>query len=331
MSTVLTLTILSDVSSEAEVFNNLIQVRREDTGEEGLLLCSHCCRWPKELIPRAKWLEGCYTPRAHKDNPKLLTGFHPRSMTHWRVEGKTLTLAVPDAKGESGEYDGDDYEEALSLDFYPPAPRTAFSESSPYGYTYLDAEQVAAMFPQRRRYIQGLWEQAGQGRGYSEQVLAFFRMVDASRLPLWVKRMAIYHLESEEYYSILNDVSWTREIAEHRYCEEFIDSLRVVVSSNRTAGFAVAQRVGLQADITLLQEAVVQYCVDTYGEFPMLEFNIEQRIYQWKAYTDEFRVQMLIGSRGLEAGDQGQIGRFINNTTGSTYQVHLDNGKVVLV
>lgn len=78
--------VLSTISSEADVFDNLLPVRRLETGEEGLLLCSHYCRWPEELIKRATWLEGCFTPGDYMNDPRLVLGAHPDDVTQWRHE-----------------------------------------------------------------------------------------------------------------------------------------------------------------------------------------------------------------------------------------------------
>lgn len=81
-----TFVILSkNVKTSNDVFNNLILVKDKETGEEGLLLCSHMCEWPSELFPLATWLEGCKTPEEFKDEPRLALGYHPHHYTQWRV------------------------------------------------------------------------------------------------------------------------------------------------------------------------------------------------------------------------------------------------------
>jgi hypothetical protein len=90
------LTVLSQLQTSADVFNQLVKVRRED-GTEGTLLCSHCCKWPKELIVKATWIEGCYTPKQYENDPRLLLGYHPKSVTRWDFdkESSILTLTTP--------------------------------------------------------------------------------------------------------------------------------------------------------------------------------------------------------------------------------------------
>lgn len=96
IKTSVTFTILSPVESSNDVFDHLIEVRRHDTGEEGLLLCSHYCEWPKDLLPKATWIEGCFTPEEYKENPRLLLGYHRGSVTNhnWWQVGDDLLLEV---------------------------------------------------------------------------------------------------------------------------------------------------------------------------------------------------------------------------------------------
>jgi hypothetical protein len=90
--------LLVHITSEAEVFDQLLPVRDLRTGEEGTLLCSHCCQWPAELIPRATWLEGCFTPEAYRDDPRLALGYHPKSITRWKHREGILTLSTQSAE-----------------------------------------------------------------------------------------------------------------------------------------------------------------------------------------------------------------------------------------
>lgn len=80
-----TFKVLSDISSKEEVFNNLVEVRDLNSNEEGTLLCSHGCCWPEDKIPKATWLEGCYTPDSYRESEKLALGYHPQSLTEWWV------------------------------------------------------------------------------------------------------------------------------------------------------------------------------------------------------------------------------------------------------
>jgi uncharacterized protein YjbI with pentapeptide repeats len=86
--------VLVELTSEEDVFDRLLPVRDVKTGEQGTLLCSHCCQWPEELIPQATWLEGCFTPEAYRDDPRLALGYHPKSVTRWKHREGVLTLSA---------------------------------------------------------------------------------------------------------------------------------------------------------------------------------------------------------------------------------------------
>ena len=102
-------TVLSSASSETEIFNCLVPVKRHDTGEEGILLCSHYCKWPASLVPQATWLEGCFTPKRMKDDPRLLMGYHPKHLVSWSydLETKVVELKLHDSGGQDEFWDGD--------------------------------------------------------------------------------------------------------------------------------------------------------------------------------------------------------------------------------
>lgn len=135
MMTSISFTVLSSASSEAEIFNCLVPVRRHDTGEEGLLLCSHYCRWPVELVPQATWLEGCYTPKRMEDDPRLLMGYHPHHLVSWSydLETKVVELKLYGSGGEGGGYDEDYGEDFIQF----PLPYEALSTDT-YLYRWID-------------------------------------------------------------------------------------------------------------------------------------------------------------------------------------------------
>jgi len=91
--------VLSAISSEEDVFDNLLPVRDIISGLEGLLLCSEACTWPQDLVYEATWLEGCYTPRAVKDDPRLALGFHPYTETRWKYHSGVLRLSTQTTEG----------------------------------------------------------------------------------------------------------------------------------------------------------------------------------------------------------------------------------------
>lgn len=84
----------ASVTKENQVFDHLVPVRRLDTQEEGLLLCSHCCKWPEELIPQATWLEGCFTPEEWREESRLLTGYHPDHLVNWSIDWDAREVTV---------------------------------------------------------------------------------------------------------------------------------------------------------------------------------------------------------------------------------------------
>lgn len=82
------------INTSDDVFNHLVEVKDKVTGEQGLLLCSHMCNWPQELISQATWLEGCKTPEQFKDEPRLALGYHPNQYTQWRVFKETNEIEI---------------------------------------------------------------------------------------------------------------------------------------------------------------------------------------------------------------------------------------------
>jgi hypothetical protein len=78
---------LSNEGNHGEVFDHLVKVRSAVTGEVGLLLCSHHCEWPEELIPQATWLAGCFSnPEKHSAyEDRLMFGYHPNDQIKWEI------------------------------------------------------------------------------------------------------------------------------------------------------------------------------------------------------------------------------------------------------
>jgi len=91
--------ILSDVCCEVDIFDKLIHVRHELTGQEGLLLCSHCSDWPKRFIHKADWLAGCFTPDSFKNNPKLVFGYQPNDAISWDVQREEQSIVLTAGTG----------------------------------------------------------------------------------------------------------------------------------------------------------------------------------------------------------------------------------------
>lgn len=106
------------VNTSDDVFNNLVEVQDKDTGKQGLLLCSHMCNWPSELINLATWLEGCKTPEQYKDDPRLALGYHPEQYTQWKVFKETNEIEIyltgswnqgAEQAQANGDFDGDQW------------------------------------------------------------------------------------------------------------------------------------------------------------------------------------------------------------------------------
>lgn len=231
MST-LSLKILSDVSSSEDVFDNLVQVQRLDTGEVGELLCSHCCRWPQHLLKKAKWIEGCYTPKSHANDPRLLLGYHPGSITHWDYqeteEGVILHLKA-EFSNSFNQYDDDD---VMVIQMEGETPLPFFWE-------------INMTHVPRTRVMQRLWRTSSEGREPIEAIQAFYRslnaLVESGRVPRWAARCAWHGILDciDESLFIDYQLEWAYPEDTQEYCEEYADAT-FVVSSCPQEGFLPA-------------------------------------------------------------------------------------------
>jgi hypothetical protein len=86
--------IISEVETNGQVFDHLVKARHVLSGEEGLLLCSHYSRWPAELIAKATWLAGCFTPDAYVDDERLVFGAIPNQTIGWKIDAKARTVVL---------------------------------------------------------------------------------------------------------------------------------------------------------------------------------------------------------------------------------------------
>jgi hypothetical protein len=86
--------IIAEVETNGEVFDHLVKVRHVLSGEEGLLLCSHYSRWPVELIAKATWLAGCFTPDAYVDDERLVFGAILNQTIGWKIDAKARTVVL---------------------------------------------------------------------------------------------------------------------------------------------------------------------------------------------------------------------------------------------
>lgn len=230
MST-LTVKVLSNVSSSEDVFDCLIQVQRLDTGEIGELLCSHCCRWPKDMLDKAKWIEGCYTPQSYEADPRLLLGYHPSSVTRWEYEEKGEEVFVH-LRTELTAPRVNDLNEWLEIEvaFLPPL-------------RFYNEENLCflGVIP-RYRFMRRLWQTSQEGRDAAAAIQAFYRslsaVVETGLVPEWAARTAWFSVlctdpNALEYIYI----NWA--VYQPMFYEEYADAL-IVVTAEPSAGFMPA-------------------------------------------------------------------------------------------
>lgn len=75
----------SNINNSNDVFDRLIDVKDSITGEEGVLLCSHMCNFPSNLVNQATWLAGCKPKSNWENDDRLALGFHPDHYIQWKV------------------------------------------------------------------------------------------------------------------------------------------------------------------------------------------------------------------------------------------------------
>lgn len=113
-------TVLSNnINTSNDVFDRLIDVRDSVTGEEGILLCSHMCSFPSNLVNQATLLAGCKPTSKWENDDRLALGFHPDHYIQWRIFKETNEIELyltggwsnPEASAvnyaSSGDDDGD--------------------------------------------------------------------------------------------------------------------------------------------------------------------------------------------------------------------------------
>lgn len=232
----LTLTIVSDVINENQVFDHLVKVRRHDTKEEGLLLCSHCCNWPKHLIEKATWLEGCYTPEAYKDDTRLLMGYHPNEVTNWSVDvaSKTITLSVQNTY--SPVVDGEMLDDTIEVDFYNPEYPVEWHEMYiKYGGSHQIVEHYVSRLP-RWNLLNRLFQRAMIGRTEGAGLSAYYRMVDQTflqgdyrdwNIAIFIAHQVVLQHNNLERVWFLRE-SPLREMVVTSHCEVYSNALIVV-------------------------------------------------------------------------------------------------------
>lgn len=234
------LEVLKDITGHADVFDCLLPVRRTDNGQEGLLLCSHCCRFPKELVNKATWLEGCFTPNQWKDDPRLLLGNHPNKATIWEVEieeegNVNITLSVRQNDGDVNDPDDVDQYGEMRLDIeFPPPLHLYEGEISNY------------IEPWLYRFIPTLWNRLSIGRATEDTLCAFFstlaEILRQGRITLRQSRMVWSALRNFGFVDGSYEVNWISDVTRHPDLEEYINYTHVV-RNNPSEGLYTPVRV----------------------------------------------------------------------------------------
>jgi len=83
---------------EFDLFEQLHYVYRKDINQYGLLFLTRDVNWTNPIIEKADWIDGCQVPKAFKDDPRLLLGFHTIEYVNvdliedsFVYEGETIT------------------------------------------------------------------------------------------------------------------------------------------------------------------------------------------------------------------------------------------------
>jgi hypothetical protein len=107
----------SNINNSNDVFDRLINVRDSVTGEEGVLLCSHMCSFPSNLVNQATLLAGCKPTSKWENDDRLALGFHPDHYIQWRVFADTNEIELYLTGGWStNNYIEDGWEDYLFTD-----------------------------------------------------------------------------------------------------------------------------------------------------------------------------------------------------------------------
>jgi hypothetical protein len=107
----------SNINTSNDVFDRLINVRDSVTGEEGVLLCSHMCSFPSNLVNQATLLAGCKPTSKWENDDRLALGFHPDHYIQWRVFKETNEIELYLTGGWStNNYVEDGWEDYLFTD-----------------------------------------------------------------------------------------------------------------------------------------------------------------------------------------------------------------------
>lgn len=260
------LQVLSSITSEKQVFDNLVKVKRLDTNEVGLLLCSHCCKFPEKLVDKADWIEGCFTTKKWEKDHRLLLGAHPSEATNWKVIQENgfvfLELSLNDGfVGELvGELEGE--VETLTIDFPHPL------------YKYESDVLPVHVGRSNYRFLRTLWNSLSEGREGTETILAFF-----STLAAMLEQGRITFYQGQAVWSLLAQwgfihaglrVTWSTR-PENYNVEEYYDAV-YVVRNNIYEGYLKALKVIKDDNIEdLLTE--MNYSQFVYDDWDFSDFS----------------------------------------------------------
>jgi hypothetical protein len=264
----LTMTVLTSVSTEEEVFNNLIEVRRHDTKEVGTLLCSHCCKWPEELKEKATWLEGCYTPSTLKGDSRLLMGYHPKEITRWKVEkveGELLLhLNVPLNPHEENQIIIEDVAEFLPLylqyDVWEDLPKGNLIKR--YWRTIVTSEAAIELRPDA-----------------ISRVAAFYRSVSANPyIPKYIT-IGLWDFCIIKSFCEEHDIHFNGniELQHEENCEHYADAL--VVVNDKYQKFGIAFDIENMDFINLILKHFPQCVLTKYEGSTTIKAQFKNTIY----------------------------------------------------
>lgn len=205
------------IKSLKEMFDHLVHVKWTSgpkEGQEGFLLCSHKCQWPEELVDGADFLEGCYTPSEYKEDPRLVLGFHPDSVTLWKEE-----------------------EREISTETCSPGEGKSFQR-----YWALGFDEIDAPIPFRRRLL-ACWrifcKNARAGLTKENMFVGLEEQVLANLIPISLHVFSyMNHVLSQE--GVYLDLVFQESLPEYQNCVVNNNIVTVTVNGN---GYAVAQSI----------------------------------------------------------------------------------------
>lgn len=134
----------NNINSSNDVFDRLIDVKDSVTGEEGMLLCSHMCSFPSNLVNQAKWLAGCKPTSKWENDDRLALGFHPNHYIQWRVFKETNEIEL--YLTGSFDYQQDEDEDDEHQWFYTNLPYIGRCFTTNDGWHQVESQVHANLF-----------------------------------------------------------------------------------------------------------------------------------------------------------------------------------------